>query len=101
MIYRIVVQIPSEIFVEVDSLEDARTFIQWVAANYDQQAYPISSQSDDRSGIATVKVLSIEPASASDNMTGKNTTQDAMQALKDINNTAESDGEPPEGPNAA
>jgi len=101
MIYRIVVQIPSEIFVEVDTLQDAQRFIDWVATNYDKVAYPISSEKTDRAGVAEVKVISIEPASKLDNMTDKNTTQDAMQALRGIKNTAETDGEPPEGPNAA
>lgn len=101
MIYRIVVQIPSEIFVEVDTLQDAERFIQWVATNYDKVTYPISSEENERSGVAEVKAISIEPASEMDNMTDKNTTKGAMQALKGIKNSSETDREPPDGPNVA
>ena len=74
MIYRLVVTIPSEIFIEVDSLADAEKFISWVASKYDSVAYPIASSVDnsERSGVAEVKCLSIEKARADDKITPRN-----------------------------
>ena len=68
-IYRITVMIPSEIFIEVDSLADAEKFISWVSSKYDSVAYPISSKADDRAGVAEVKCLSIEKARPDDKIT--------------------------------
>ena len=81
MIYRLVVAIPSEIFVEVDSLNDAQTFIEWISDSYDKVAYPIKDQTDDRTGIAQVKCLSIEKASEQDKLSMANSTMDARNAL--------------------
>jgi len=81
MIYRLVVAIPSEIFVEVDSLDDAQTFIEWISDSYDKVAYPIKDQTDDRTGIAQVKCLSIEKASEQDKLSMANSTMDARNAL--------------------
>jgi len=81
MIYRLVVAIPSEIFVEVDSLDDAHTFIEWISDSYDKVSYPIKDQTDDRTGIAQVKCLSIEKASENDKLSMANSTMDARDAL--------------------
>jgi len=90
MIYRLVVAIPSEIFVEVDSLDDAHTFIEWVSDKYDKVAYPIKDQADDRTGIAQVKCLSIEKASEQDKLSMANSTMDARDALTRL--TEDDDG---------
>ena len=82
MIYRLVVAIPSEIFVEVDSLDDAHTFIEWISDSYDKVSYPIKDQTDDRTGIAQVKCLSIEKASENDKLSMANSTMDARNALR-------------------
>jgi len=90
MIYRLVVAIPSEIFVEVDSLDDAHTFIEWISDSYDKVAYPIKDQADDRTGIAQVKCLSIEKASEEDKLSMVNSTMDARDALSKL--TEDDDG---------
>ena len=100
-IYRLVVMIPSEIFIDVDSLADAQTFIDWISNQYDKVGYPMNTQPDDRSGIAQVKCLSIEPASESDKITMMNSTMDAMAARKGLGISPDSSTEPPDGPNAA
>ena len=107
-IYRLVVTIPSEIFIDVESLADAQTFIEWISGQYDKVDYPIKTQSDDRSGIAQVKCLSIEPASENDKITMMNSTSDAigshldaMAARKGLGISPETPTEPPDGPNAA
>jgi len=82
MIYRLVVAIPSEIFVEVDSLDDAQTFIEWISDSYDKVAYPIKDQTDDRTGIAQVKCLSIEKASENDKLNMKNATMQARTSAE-------------------
>jgi len=84
MIYRLVVAIPSEIFVDVDSLDDAHTFIEWVSDKYDKVAYPIKDQSEDRTGIAQVKCLSIEKASENDKLNMTNATMHARDALSKL-----------------
>ena len=90
MIYRLVVAIPSEIFVEVDSLDDAHTFIEWISDSYDKVAYPIKDQTDDRTGVAQVKCLSIENASEQDKLSMANSTMDARDAL--TRSTEDDDG---------
>jgi len=100
-IYRLVVTIPSEIFIDVESIEDAQVFIDWISKQYDKVEYPISQNKSDRAGIAAVKCLSIEPASEDDKITMMNSTMDAMAAVKGLKDSPESDGEPPEGPNVA
>ena len=76
------VAIRSQIFVEVDSLDDAHTFIDWISDSYDKVAYPIKDQTDDRTGIAQVKCLSIEKASENDKLSMANSTMDARDALR-------------------
>jgi len=98
-IYRLVVTIPSEIFIEVESLADAQTFIEWISGQYDKVDYPIKTKSDDRTGIAQVKCLSIEPASEDDKITMMNATMDAMAARKGLGISPETPTEPPDGPN--
>ena len=80
MIYRLVVTIPSEIYINVDSLADAEKFISWVSSKYDSVAYPIASSVDnnERSGIAEVKCLSIEPARTDDKITPRNSPSEAF-----------------------
>jgi len=100
-IYRLVVTIPSEIFIDVETLADAQTFIEWVGSQYDKVAYPIKSSTDDRSGVAQVKCLSIEEASEDDKITMMNATMDAQVAAKGLGISPETNREPPDGPNAA
>jgi len=97
-IYRLVVNIPSEIFINVDSLKDAEKFIGWISEQYDKVCYPISSKSETRAGVASVKCLSIEPAKPGDNIQHYNATYQAMHQRVD---SPESDGEPPQGPKPA
>jgi len=93
--YRIVVTIPSEIYVDCDSLDKAKEFIDWVAQNYDEVEYPMSSKGDARDGLAEVKVISIEKARPSDRMTPYNATNMAMHQPV---NTAEGSKEPAHKP---
>ena len=97
-VYRLVVNIPSEIYINVDSLEDAERFIGWISEQYDKVCYPISSKSETRAGVASVKCLSIEPAKPGDNIKDCNATSQAMHQRV---NAPESGGEPPEGPKPA
>ena len=100
-IYRLVVQIPSEIFINVNSLDDADKFINWLSEQYDTVCYPISSTNETRSGVAAVKCLSIEQAKNGDHIHAMNATHDAQSAMHQPINDAESDGEPPQGPSIA
>jgi hypothetical protein len=99
-IYRLTVLIPSEVFIKVDSLKDAETFIGWLSEQYDKVCYPISSTSDTRAGVAAVKCLSIEQAKPGDNIHKHNAT-DAVVGMHQPVDSPESDGEPPQGPNIA
>jgi hypothetical protein len=111
MIYRLVVTIPSEIYIEVDSLADAETFISWVSSRYDSVAYPIASSvnNNERSGIAEVKCLSIEPARADDKITPRNSPSEAFAesiksqcfATDQPINTPETSTEDDDGPSVA
>jgi len=78
MIFRLAVMIPSEVFIDVDTLEDAQEFIRWISEQYDKVAYPISSKTDDRAGVAEVKCLSIEHARMDDRITARNSTKSPM-----------------------
>jgi len=97
-VYRLVVNIPSEIYINVDNLKEAERFIGWISEQYDKVCYPISSNSSTRAGVASVKCLSIEPAKPGDNIKDCNATSQAMHQRV---NAPESDGEPPEGPKPA
>jgi len=101
MIYRLVVTIPSEIYIEVDSLADAEKFISWVSSKYDSVAYPIASSVDnsERSGIAEVKCLSIERARADDKITPRNSPSAA--AMHQPVNSAQTPTEDDDGPSVA
>jgi len=100
-IYRITVMIPSEIFIEVDSLADAEKFISWVSSKYDSVAYPIASSVDnnERSGIAEVKCLSIERARADDKITPRNSPSAA--AMHQSVSSPETPTEDDDGPSVA
>lgn len=60
--YRVVVQIPAEIFVDAPNADMAEAFMSKVIQAYDIFDYPQSSTIEYRSGIAFVKIISIEPA---------------------------------------
>jgi len=77
-IYRITVTIPSEIYLEAGNVQQAADFMQFLQQRYDRVEYPISTNSDDRTGSAEVKVLAIEPARADDCIHEKNATEAAM-----------------------
>ena len=100
-IYRIVVAIPSEVYISADSLQDAETFIGWLSEQYDKVCYPTSTKSETRAGVAAVKCLSIEQAKNGDHIHAMNATHDAQSAMHQPINDAESDGEPPQGPSIA
>ena len=97
-IYRLVVQIPSEIFINVNSLDDADKFINWLSEQYDTVCYPISSTSETRSGVAAVKCLSIEQAKNGDHIHAMNSTQDAQSAMHQPVSAPQTDTEPPQRP---
>jgi len=101
MIYRLVVTIPSEIYIEVDSLADAEKFISWVSSRYDSVAYPIASSVDnsERSGVAEVKCLSIERARADDKITSRNSPSAA--AMHQSVSSPETPTEDDDGPSVA
>jgi len=101
MIYRLVVTIPSEIYIEVDGLADAEKFISWVSSKYDSVAYPIASsfENSERSGVAEVKCLSIERARADDRITPSNSPSAA--AMHQSVNTPETPTEDDDGPSVA
>jgi len=104
MIYRLVVTIPSEIYIEVDSLADAEKFISWVSSKYDSVAYPIASSvnNSERSGVAEVKCLSIEPARADDKITSRNSPSEAFaESMHQPINTPETPIEGDDGPSVA
>jgi len=104
MIYRLVVTIPSEIYIEVDSLADAEKFISWVSSRYDSVAYPIASSVDnnERSGIAEVKCLSIEPARTDDKITPRNSPSEAFaESMHQPINSPETSTEDDDGPSVA
>jgi len=102
MIYRLVVTIPSEIFIEVDSLADAEKFISWVSSKYDKVAYPISSKADDRAGVAEVKCLSIERARADDKITPRNSPSAAFtESMHQPVSSPETPIEDDDGPSVA
>ena len=100
-IFRLAVMIPSEIYIEVDSLADAEKFISWVSSRYDSVAYPIASSVDnnERSGIAEVKCLSIEPARADDKITPRNSPSAA--AMHQSVGSPETPTEDDDGPSVA
>lgn len=100
-VYRLVVTIPSEVFINVASLDDAEKFINWLSDQYDKVCYPISSTSETRAGVASVKCMSIEPASEGDHIHAMNSTQEAQSAMHQPVNLPEMDREPPDGPNSA
>jgi len=100
MIYRLAITIPSEIFIDVDSLKDAETFIGWISEQYDKIEYPISSTKSERTGIACVKCLSIEKASEEDKITMANATSAAQGAQLDARHAFQSFTEDDEGPDA-
>ena len=108
MIYRLVVTIPSEIYINVDSLADAEKFISWVSSKYDSVAYPIASSVDnsERSGVAEVKCLSIERARADDKITPRNSPSAAAIKSQSIAtdqpiNSPETPTEDDDGPSVA
>jgi len=102
MIYRLVVAIPSEIFIEVDSLADAEKFISWVSSKYDKVAYPISSKADDRAGVAEVKCLSIEIARPDDKITPRNSPSAAFtESMHQPVSSPETPIEDDDGPSVA
>jgi len=104
MIYRLVVTIPSEIYIEVDSLADAEKFISWVSSKYDSVAYPIASSFDnsERSGVAEVKCLSIEPARADDKITSRNSPSEAFaESMHQSVSSPETPKEDDDGPSVA
>jgi len=77
-IFRLAVMIPSEVYIDVDTLEDAESFIELISEKYDKVAYPISSKVEDRAGVAEVKCLSIEHARMDDRITARNSTKSPM-----------------------
>jgi len=104
MIYRLVVAIPSEIFIEVDSLADAEKFISWVSSKYDSVAYPIASSVDnsERSGVAEVKCLSIEKARPDDKITARNSPSAAFtESMHQPVSSPETPIEDDDGPSVA
>jgi hypothetical protein len=104
MIYRLVVTIPSEIYIEVDSLADAEKFISWVSSKYDSVSYPIASSVDnsERSGVAEVKCLSIERARADDSITPRNSPSASFaESMHQPINTPETSTEDDDGPSVA
>ena len=104
MIYRLVVTIPSEIYINVDSLADAEEFISWVSSKYDSVAYPIASSVDnsERSGVAEVKCLSIERARADDKITPSNSPSAAFtESMHQPINSPETPIEDDDGPSVA
>jgi len=90
-IYRMVVTIPSEVFLEADDIEKAYKMINYISENYDKVAYPVSVQQEKRTGVAQVKLISIEEARADDDIRPTNF----------IKIDPETPTEPPEGPKLA
>jgi len=90
-IYRMIVMVPSELFIEAENLEQAAKAIKFVANKYDKISFPIYLDQPERTGIAEVKVLSIEKAMESDDIRPTNF----------IISPPETPTEPPEGPEVA
>jgi len=90
-IYRMVVTIPSEVFLEADNIEKAYKMINYISENYEKIAYPVSVQQEKRTGVAQVKLVSIEEARADDDIRSTNF----------IISLPETPTEPPDGPEVA
>jgi len=90
-IFRMVVMVPSELFIEAENLEQAAKAIKFVASKYDKLAFPIYLNQPERTGIAEVKVLSIEKAREGDDIRPTNF----------IIAPPETPTEPPQGPKLA
>lgn len=90
-IFRMVLTIPSEVYLEADDINKAHKMIHYISENYDKVAYPVSVQQEKRTGVAQVKLISIEEARADDDIRPTNF----------IKIDPETPRQPPEGPNAA
>jgi len=88
--YRVVVQIPGEVFIDANTIEEAERFMTTVASVYDTVPYPQSSTSPDRSGVCFTKIMSIESA-----IEGESEGKEVVTISRD------SDTQPPQGPSIA